>query len=142
MGCVPSSLRSGDKPIAAAWYSTTCSCRDLTLVRVFPQPTFPAAVPKVAHSLISKLLEKDLSKRFGNLRKGGEDVKAHRFFEGTDWAQVEARKFAAGSALKPKLSGDADRSRFAASTGHDAGPPPIDDTLVIPRNQQELFKSW
>ena len=22
------------------------------------------------------------------------------------------------------------------------GPPPIDDTLVIPRNQQELFKSW
>jgi hypothetical protein len=32
-------------------------------------------------SLIKHLLRRDLSKRYGNLKDGAEDIKNHRFFE-------------------------------------------------------------
>ena len=99
----------------------------------------PPVVPKLAAALITRLLEKDLSKRLGNMKKGGLEVKEHRFFEGTDWAAVEGLKFSAGSALKPNLSSEADRSKFA---GGAAGGPAIDDAAVIPRSQQALFAAW
>ena len=70
-------------------------------------------MPKVAQHLISRLLEKDLSKRFGNLKGGLEDIKSHRFFNGMDWKQLENRKFMAGGNLKPTLNGDGDMQRFA-----------------------------
>ena len=36
---------------------------------------------KSLKSLIKHLLRRDLSKRFGNLKDGAEDIKNHRFFE-------------------------------------------------------------
>ena len=42
--------------------------------------------------------------RPGAMRGGVSDVKQHRFFEGLNWAEVEMRKFSAGS-LKPNLAG-------------------------------------
>ena len=103
------------------------------------QVTFPATVPKLGANLIGRLLEKDLSKRLGNMKKGGHEVKAHRFFEGTDWQAVASQRFSAGSVLKPNLSGDTDMSRFADSG---SGGPAIDDAAVIPRSQQALFSEW
>jgi|EP01051_Picozoa_sp_SAG22_P020838 hypothetical protein len=103
------------------------------------QISCPPAVPKLAANLIGRLLEKDLSKRLGNMKKGGEEVKKHRFFEGTDWAALSELRFSAGSTLKPKLSGETDTSRFA---GAGSGGPAIDDAAVIPRSQQALFSEW
>lgn len=80
-----------------------------------------------------------MSKRLGNMKKGGEEVKAHRFFEGTDWRLVASQRFSAPSALKPNLSSETDMSRFA---GSGSGGPAIDDAAVIPRSQQALFKDW
>ena len=77
---------------------------------------FPSVVPKVAQHLVSRLLEKDLSKRFGNLKRGLEDIKSHRFFNGVDWKQLESRKFIAGGNLKPILNGDGDMQRFVGIT--------------------------
>lgn len=38
-----------------------------------------------AKSLIKKLTNKDLSKRYGNLHKGVEDIKTHRFLKNQNW---------------------------------------------------------
>lgn len=41
---------------------------------------FPRLFDEKAKSLVRHLLEPDLSKRYGNLKKGAQEVKKHRFF--------------------------------------------------------------
>lgn len=49
---------------------------------------FPKGFPKDAKSLIRHLTVHDLSKRYGNLVGGSEDVRAHRFFKNIDFAKI------------------------------------------------------
>ena len=58
---------------------------------------YPDKMDPDATDLISKLLEKDISRRFGNLRDGCEDIKQHAFYRGFDWADYSQR----GAAFKP-----------------------------------------
>lgn len=58
----------------------------------------PPSVPPSAAHLISKLLEKDISKRFGVLKHGTRDIKQHGFFKGYDWADLSQR-----ASVKPKI---------------------------------------
>jgi hypothetical protein len=44
------------------------------------KPRYPEGFDSRLKSLIKHLLRRDLSKRFGNLKNGAEDVKNHRFF--------------------------------------------------------------
>ena len=46
---------------------------------------FPNGFSSDAKSLIRHLTEHDLSKRYGNLINGPEDVKKHRFFKKVEW---------------------------------------------------------
>jgi hypothetical protein len=46
---------------------------------------FPKDFDRNAKSIIKKLCEHDLSKRYGNLVGGIEDIKTHRFFKDIDW---------------------------------------------------------
>ena len=46
---------------------------------------FPRDFDKNAKSLIKHLCEHDLSKRYGNLQKGVDDIKNHKFFRGFDF---------------------------------------------------------
>jgi len=46
---------------------------------------FPSSFNSNAKSLVKHLLEADLSKRYGNLKGGVEDIKGHRLFKGLDW---------------------------------------------------------
>ncbi len=41
------------------------------------------------------LLRRDLSKRYGNLKNGTQDIKGHRFFEKIDWQQLLHKKIPA-----------------------------------------------
>lgn len=72
---------------------------------------FPSRFSPDARSLIRHLLEPDLAKRFGNLRRGVADIKEHKWFQGTLWKDIIEKK------LKPKylpsLKGEADASSFA-----------------------------
>jgi hypothetical protein len=43
---------------------------------------------KNARDLCEHLLEKDLSKRYGNLKNGINDIKNHPFFDGIDWLAI------------------------------------------------------
>ena len=49
---------------------------------------FPRDFDKGAKSIIRHLTSHDLSKRYGNLKYGVEDIKAHRFFRETNFYGV------------------------------------------------------
>lgn len=42
--------------------------------------------------MIKHLLVADLSKRYGNLKNGVEDIKSHRWFNKVDWKNLLAKK--------------------------------------------------
>ena len=41
-----------------------------------------------AKSLVKHILQADLSKRYGNLKNGVNDIKGHRFFTGLNWNKL------------------------------------------------------
>jgi len=61
--------------------------------------TYPPKMDAEASDLISKLLQKDISRRYGNLRDGCKDIKEHAFYKGRnfDWTNYAQR----GAAFKP-----------------------------------------
>ncbi|TPX47991.1 hypothetical protein SeMB42_g03136, partial [Synchytrium endobioticum] len=71
---------------------------------------FPGHFDPDAKDLVRKLLTADLTRRFGNLRGGAADIKAHKFFYGVDWkALVEGRIH---PPFIPKSAGPSDTSNF------------------------------
>ena len=54
-----------------------------------------------ASDLVSKLLQKDISRRYGNLREGCKDIKEHPFYAAKkfDWGDFAQR----GGALCPPM---------------------------------------
>ena len=61
-------------------------------------------------ALCRKLLVADRTKRIGNLRNGAEDVKTHKWFNGTDWEEVSNRKLR--PPLVPRVRYDGDTANF------------------------------
>ena len=57
--------------------------------------SFPKGFPSDAKSLVKHLTAHDLSKRFGNLINGIEDVKTHRYFKTIDFKQLEKKQIPA-----------------------------------------------
>ena len=53
---------------------------------------FPKNFDSSAKSIIRHLTDHDLSKRYGNLKYGSEDVKKHRFFKDISFAALLAQK--------------------------------------------------
>ncbi|XP_035779501.1 cAMP-dependent protein kinase catalytic subunit alpha-like isoform X2 [Anopheles albimanus] len=70
--------------------------------------------PKHFHSdlsnLIQNLLQTDLSRRYGNLRNGTDDIKQHRWFKSVNWYALLNRDLIAP--YVPKLEGPGDASLF------------------------------
>ncbi|EMP26943.1 cAMP-dependent protein kinase catalytic subunit alpha [Chelonia mydas] len=60
--------------------------------------------------LLENLLQVDLTKRFGNLKNGVNDIKNHRWFATTDWIAIYQRKVEAP--FIPKCNGPGDTSNF------------------------------
>ena len=49
---------------------------------------FPSSFDSNAKSLVKHLLEADLTKRYGNLKGGVNDIKNHRLFKSLDWGAL------------------------------------------------------
>jgi len=71
---------------------------------------FPNQFSSDLKDLLKNMLQVDLSKRYGNLKNGVGDIKAHKWFESTDWFAVFDRKPEAP--LVPKTKGAGDTSNF------------------------------
>jgi len=72
--------------------------------------SFPRHFDRNAKSLIKKLLVADLTKRYGCLKAGADDIKKHKWFQGFDWEQLVGRQLPAP--VVPVVAGDADTSNF------------------------------
>ena len=61
---------------------------------VFPvlQVRFPSHFSSDLKDLLRNLLQVDLTKRFGNLKNGVNDIKNHKWFATTDWIAIYERK--------------------------------------------------
>jgi len=55
---------------------------------------------------LRNLLQVDLTKRYGNLRNGVNDIKNHKWFATTEWIAVYQRKIEAPFIPKVKAPGD------------------------------------
>lgn len=71
---------------------------------------FPRFIERNAKSLIKKVLVADLTKRFGCLKNGADDIKKHKFFHGLDWGQLINRDLHAP--VIPLVKDDTDTSNF------------------------------
>lgn len=83
--------------------------------------SFPAHVERGAKSLIRKLLQPDLTKRYGCMRGGARDIMCHRFFRGVVWTDLLEYKLAAP--IIPTLTGSADTSNFDEYSDSDEDAP-------------------
>ncbi|RWS32028.1 cAMP-dependent protein kinase catalytic subunit-like isoform X4 [Leptotrombidium deliense] len=54
---------------------------------------FPSHFSSELKELLRNLLQVDLTKRYGNLKNGVNDIKNHRWFASTDWITVYQKKF-------------------------------------------------
>nr|XP_019936972.1 PREDICTED: cAMP-dependent protein kinase catalytic subunit beta isoform X2 [Paralichthys olivaceus] len=71
---------------------------------------FPSHFSSDLKDLLRNLLQVDLTKRFGNLKNGVNDIKNHKWFSATDWIAVYERKVEAP--FLPKCRGPGDTSNF------------------------------
>ena len=71
---------------------------------------FPKYVDPRGKSLIRNLLQADLTKRFGNLKNGIDDIKNSAWFEGMDWEGLVQRRIPAP--YIPSVEGVRDTSNF------------------------------
>ena len=56
------------------------------------QVRFPSHFSSDLKDLLRNLLQVDLTKRFGNLKNGVNDIKGHKWFSTTDWIAIYQRK--------------------------------------------------
>lgn len=60
-----------------------------------PQVRFPSHFSSDLKDLLRNLLQVDLTKRYGNLKNGVNDIKGHKWFATTDWIAIYERKASA-----------------------------------------------
>lgn len=71
---------------------------------------FPSHFSSDLKDLLRNLLQVDLTKRYGNLKNGVNDIKNHKWFSTTDWIAIYQRKVDAP--FIPKCKGPGDPSNF------------------------------
>jgi len=82
---------------------------------------FPKYFDKDAKSLVKHLLTADLSKRYGNLKDGSNDILRSKWMADVDWARLERHELP--SPYKPAMKDENDVSNFE-DIPDSAGTPP------------------
>jgi len=67
---------------------------------------FPSHFSSDLKDLLRNLLQVDLTKRYGNLKNGVNDIKNHKWFSTTDWIAIYQRKVEPPFVPKTKGAGD------------------------------------
>jgi protein kinase A len=73
---------------------------------------FPRTFDKNAKSLVKHLLVSDLTKRYGNLKGGVNDIKTHRWFAGMDWDALYRKEIP--PFYKPSIKSRGDTSNYSS----------------------------
>ena len=70
----------------------TCNYENSSFCIAFIQVRFPSHFSSDLKDLLKNLLQVDLTKRYGNLKNGVNDIKNHKWFSTTDWIAIYQRK--------------------------------------------------
>ena len=73
--------------------------------------------------MVKKLLTADLSKRYGNLKAGADDIIKHKWFETIDWAKMAT--YSVPAPFKPPMKDAMDFSNFEAVPESNDLPPVV-----------------
>merc|ERR1712019_33626 len=84
---------------------------------------FPKYFDKNAKALVKKLNTADLSKRFGNLKDGPNDILKHKWFESLDFSKLENLEYPAP--YKPAMKDEQDVSNYEDIPDSAELPPPV-----------------
>ena len=76
-----------------------------------------------AKSLVKHLLVADVTKRYGCLKNGANDIKNHRWFKNLDWYKLSQRKVPAP--YIPQISKAGDTSNFSEYPDSDTMSPEV-----------------
>ncbi|CAO3694173.1 unnamed protein product [Rhizopus stolonifer] len=71
---------------------------------------WPSYFDPNAKDLLKHLITADLSRRYGNLKNGADDIKNHQWFFGVDFNRIAARQIR--PPYVPQIRGDGDASHF------------------------------
>ncbi|XP_076340896.1 cAMP-dependent protein kinase catalytic subunit 1-like isoform X4 [Tachypleus tridentatus] len=74
------------------------------------QVRYPSHFSQELRELLKSLLQVDLTKRYGNLKNGVNDIKNQKWFASTDWIAIYQKKVEAP--FLPKCKGPEDTSNF------------------------------
>jgi hypothetical protein len=91
---------------------------------------YPRHMKKEARDLISKLLTADLSRRLGNLKGGGRDIRMHPWFKGFDWEALLQRTMPAPIQINPRSDDDTSMfDEYDEDDGPDVGAGKVTDNI-------------
>eukprot|EP01016_Furgasonia_blochmanni_P043885 TRINITY_DN602_c0_g2_i2.p2 TRINITY_DN602_c0_g2~~TRINITY_DN602_c0_g2_i2.p2 ORF type:complete len:247 (-),score=55.18 TRINITY_DN602_c0_g2_i2:436-1176(-) len=94
---------------------------------------FPKNFDKNAKSLVKHLLVADLSKRYGNLKNGVNDIKTHRWFADINWKALVEKKVPVP--YKPIVKSASDTSNFSSYPESDTLSPAL-------KPSEDPFLDW
>jgi len=86
-----------------------------------------------AKSLVKHLLVADLSKRYGNLKRGVNDIKKHRWFKNLDWQALVEKRIPVP--YKPIVKSASDTSNFSSYPESDNESTPL-------KPSEDPFLDW
>ena len=96
-------------------------------------PEQEAEAREKAKSLVKKLLKAELSKRYGNLKNGFDDIKQHKWFKDIDWEKLLRKELHAP--FKPLVKNEHDYRNFEPFSDDDELPPQV-------AGRNDPFASW
>ncbi|KAL7821942.1 kinase-like domain-containing protein [Trichoderma gracile] len=95
-------------------------------------------VPPAARDLLTKLLERDPSKRLGV--NGSTEIKSHPFFHGIDWKKLLQRKYE--PAFKPNVANALDVGNFDDIFVNEPAQDSVPDDFVLSKTMQDQFVNF
>lgn len=96
---------------------------------------FPSTFNKDAKSLIKHLLEADLSKRYGNMKSGVNDIKNHRLFKDIEFTKILNMEMK--PPYVPKVTSSSDIRNFLIEEYVD-----LDVSAPVVEMEDDLFINW
>ncbi|KAK4499486.1 hypothetical protein PRZ48_010001 [Zasmidium cellare] len=98
----------------------------------------PEIVPPAARDLLSKLLDRDATRRLGT--NGAAEIKAHPFFHSIDWRKLLDRKYE--PSFKPSVIDERDTANFDKEFTSEAPTDSYVDGPMLSQTMQQQFAGW
>ncbi|KAF2484822.1 kinase-like domain-containing protein [Neohortaea acidophila] len=98
----------------------------------------PEIVPPAARDLLTKLLDRDASRRLGT--NGASEIKAHPFFHQIDWRKLLDRKYE--PTFKPSVVDERDTANFDKEFTSEAPTDSYVEGPMLSQTMQQQFAGW